>query len=94
MAHWSDEMFKLFGYPPGKQPMALEDVLKTMSQEDRGRVTAAIRVAVDTRTPYDITYQIARQDGTHRTVRSRALPIADASGRVTHLVGTSLDVSR
>jgi two-component system CheB/CheR fusion protein len=93
MAHWSDEMFKLFGYPPGAQPMALDEVLKTLSADDRARVTAAIQSAVVHHTPYDITYHITRQDGTQREIRARALPMADASGRVTHLVGTSLDVT-
>lgn len=93
MAHWSDEMFKLFGYPVSSQSMALEDVLKTMSEEDRARVKAEMHNAVTHRTPYDMRYQITRQDGTQREIRARALPIADASGRITHLVGTSLDVT-
>jgi two-component system CheB/CheR fusion protein len=94
MAHWSDEMFKLFGYPVSSQPMALDDVLKTLSLEDRERVKAAIQTAVTTHMPYDLTYPITRQDGTRREIRARALPMADASGRITHLVGTSLDVTR
>ncbi len=93
LANWSDEMFKLFGYPPSQQPMALEDVLKTLSEVDRARVEAALQSAVAYRTPYDITYSITRQDGTRREIRARALPMADASGRVTRLVGTSLDVT-
>jgi PAS domain S-box-containing protein len=93
MAHWSDEMFRLFGYPVTSQPMALEDVLKTLSADDRARVTAAMQSAVAHRTPYDVTYRIHRQDGTQREIRARALPMADASGRITHLVGTSLDVT-
>jgi PAS domain S-box-containing protein len=92
-AHWSDEMFKLYGYPPGKQPMALDDVLKALSDDDRVRVKAAIQNAVAHQVPYDLTYRITRLDGTQRDIRARALPMADASGRVTHLVGTSLDVT-
>jgi PAS domain-containing protein len=56
-------------------------------------VTAAIQSAVANQTPYDLTYSITRQDGTQREIRARALPMADASGRITHLVGTSLDVT-
>ncbi len=93
VAHWSDEMFRLFGYPPNGQPMTLEHVLKTLSADDRARVSAAIQDSVANRTPYDVHYRISRQDGTQREIRSRALPIADASGRITHLVGTSLDVT-
>ena len=92
-AHWSDEMFKLFGYPVSSQPMALDDVLKTLSEDDRARVTASMQSAVANRSPYDLRYRVTRQDGTQREIRSRALPMADGSGRITHLVGTSLDVT-
>ncbi|MBK9442836.1 MAG: PAS domain-containing protein [Comamonadaceae bacterium] len=93
MAHWSDEMFKLFGYPASSQPMALDDVLITLNADDRARVVAEMHNAVAHHTPYDITYRITRLDGTQREIRARALPVADASGRITHLVGTSLDVT-
>jgi PAS domain-containing protein len=93
MAHWSDEMFKLFGYPVSTQPMALEDLLKTLSADDRARVTAEMHNAVANGTPYDVTCRIVRQDGSPREIRMRALPMPDASGRITHLVGTSLDVT-
>ena len=92
-AHWSDEMFKLFGYPPNGQPMALEYVLKTLNEDDRARVMAAIQNSVANRSPYDLRYRVTRQDGTQREIRSRALPMVDAGGRITHLVGTSLDVT-
>ena len=93
LAHWSDEMFKLFGYPVSSQPVGLDDALKTLSEEDRARVRVEMQSSVANRTPYDITYHITRQDGTQREIHARALPMADASGRVTHLVGTSLDVT-
>lgn len=93
VAHWSDEMFKLFGYPVSYQPMKLDDVLKALSEADRARVAAAIQSAAADRTTYDQCYEITRQDGSQRKIRARALPIADASGRITHLVGTSLDVT-
>jgi PAS domain S-box-containing protein len=93
ISHWSDEMCKLFGYPVSTQPMALENMLKTLSEDDRARVTAAIQSAATHGTPYDLRYRITRQDGSQRDIRARALPMPDASGRITHLVGTSLDVT-
>jgi PAS domain-containing protein len=69
-------------------------VLQTLGEDDRARMTAAIQSAVAHHTPYDITYHITRQDGTPREIRARALPMADASGRITRLVGTSLDITR
>jgi len=90
---WSAEMFRIFGYPPVGTPMSLDDVLKALGDEDRKRVSAAIQNSVDTQAPCDIEYRIRRPDGTTSLVRSRAVTIADAKGRVTGLVGTTLDIS-
>jgi hypothetical protein len=54
---------------------------------------SSYRLSLPGTPPYDLRYQISRQDGTQRDIRSRALPMPDASGRITHLVGTSLDVT-
>ena len=93
LAHWSESMFVLFGRPQVTTPMHVQDVLNALSQEDQARTTAAIQKAIETQTPYDITYQITRPDGTTRKVRSRARPLADAAGRISRLVGTSMEVS-
>ena len=92
-AYWSEEMYSLFGYPHSTTPMSLQNLLSTICEEDQARVSNAIRVAADTNTPYDIAYRITRPDGTKRDIHSRALPIADSKGRVTHLLGTSLDIT-
>ncbi|MDP2707686.1 MAG: PAS domain-containing protein, partial [Burkholderiales bacterium] len=92
-AHWSGEMFKIFGIPPVGTPMSLQDVMNTLGQEDRERVTTALQTSVDTQSPFDIEYRVTRRDGTTSDVRSRAMPIADAKGRVTRLVGTTLDIT-
>ncbi len=91
---WSAEMFRIFGYPPVNTPMSLQDVLNTLSPEDRERVSTAIQNSVDTQAPCDIEYRIRRPDGTTSRVRSRAVTIADARGRVTGLAGTTLDISQ
>jgi len=91
---WSAEMFRIFGYPPVTTPMSLDDILKALDDEDRKRVAAALRGAVETQAPCDIEYGIRRPDGATSLVRSRAMTIADAKGRVTGLVGTVLRVGQ
>jgi two-component system CheB/CheR fusion protein len=91
--HCSAEMFRIFGVPPLNASMTLQDVLNTLSAEDAERVTRAIQTAVDSGTDYDVAYGVTRPDGTKCQVRSRALPIRDPSGKVTQLVGTSLQIA-
>lgn len=90
---WSEEMYRIFGYPHDEKQMSTQDVLNTLSPEDQERVEAGLRHSVDTRGTYDMEYRITRSDGAKRDIRSRAIPVVDASGRVTRLLGTSLDIT-
>ncbi len=92
-SHWSGEMFKIFGSPPVDKTMLLQDVLDTLSETDRERVVRAIQNSLDTRECYDIEYQVTRPDGTTRDVHARGKAIPDASGGVSRLIGTTLDVT-
>ena len=92
-SHWSGEMFTIFGTPPVEKTMSLQDVLDTLSAEDRERVMSTIQNSLDTRQPYDIEYQVTRPDGSTRHVHARGKAIADATGRVSRLIGTTLDVT-
>ncbi len=91
--NWSGEMFKLFGHPPVNTPMALQDVLNTLGQEERERLSMAIQNSIATHTPCDIEYLVTPSDGTIRKMHSRAMPIADASGRTTRLIGITQDIT-
>ena len=90
---WSVEMFSLFGLPPVTTPMSLADALAIISPEDRERVAAVMHHAIATQTPYDVVYRVRRPDGTVRQMHSRAVTIADTAGRVTGLVGATLDIT-
>jgi two-component system CheB/CheR fusion protein len=92
-SHWTGEMFTIFGTPPVERTMSLQDVLDTLSAEDRERVVSTIQNSLNTRQPYDIEYQVTRPDGTIRDVHARGKAIADASGRISRLIGTTLDVT-
>lgn len=92
-ARWSAEMFKIHGFDPATTATSLENVLGALGPADGAELTKGIRASVETRAPLDLEYRVTRPDGTSRIVRSRALPMPDVKGRVTHLVGTSLDIT-
>jgi len=90
---WSAEMFRIFGYPAITTTMTLTDILRTLSPSDREQVTEAIQMSVSSQVPYDLQHRITRPDGTPRDVHARARPVVEADGRVTRLIGCTLDVS-
>ncbi len=90
VSSWSDEMFNIFGYPRVATPMSFQDMLNTMCQEDQDSLKAEMQNSVTTHLPYDIQYSVLRANGVAVRVRSKAMPVTDADGQVTRLVGTSM----
>ncbi|MDQ3726149.1 MAG: PAS domain-containing protein [Actinomycetota bacterium] len=61
--------------------------------DDRERVDAEIRQALETGAPIDFEFRIIRPDGRVRRLHSRAELIADAEGNPLRLTGTAQDVT-
>jgi PAS domain S-box-containing protein len=91
---WSDGMFDIYGirreehdasYSPGGSDH--------VHPEDRDRVEAEVRRAVETCAPIDFEYRIIRPDGRVRRLHSRAETVAGADGRPLRFTGTVQDVT-
>ena len=90
---WSDESRRIFGLEPGQEAWTHEENLAHIHPEDRDRVArmdAAARVRGEA---FDIEYRILRPDGEVRSLRERAEPVLDASGRPLRLLGVVHDIT-
>ncbi len=90
---WSDETYRIFGYPPGAFPVSNEVFFRHVHPDDRRSVEAAVQEAVRERKPYFIEHRIILPDGTHRVVQEHATADYDDAGRPRRLMGTVLDVT-
>src|SRR5215204_393878 len=61
--------------------------------DDRARVTAAIREAVQTRSTFELDHRVIRADGTLGWTFSRAVPLLDADGEIVEWIGAASDVT-
>lgn len=61
--------------------------------DDRERVEAEMREAIETGAPVDLEYRIIRPDGHIRRLNSRAELTVDSDGRPLRLTGTAQDVT-
>ena len=93
LVHCSGEMFKIMDQPAADTTVSVKKFLDICSEAERERVTSALNASVETGQPFDIRYRVIWQDGTERDVHSRARVIADAKGRVTRLIGSTLDLT-
>ncbi|MGO9387878.1 MAG: PAS domain S-box protein, partial [Methanobacterium sp.] len=90
---WSDESYRIYGLVPGELEPNYELFLSFIVLEDREIVNREVREAIDVGNKYNITYNIIRQDGTHRIITSENDFIKDDSGKVIKMYGTNQDIT-
>lgn len=90
----SEGLFAIYGIDPddfdGRYQPGDADYVHP---DDRERVEAEMRRAVETGAPVDFEYRIIRPDGHVRRLHSRAELVADAEGKPLRLTGTAQDVT-
>ncbi len=91
--HWSDEMYRIFGFAPGEVTPTREVLTKATHPQDREIVPEAIRNAVEKRQPFNIDHRVLWPDGEVRVVQAQGEAVFDLSGRPSKLTGTSLDIT-
>lgn len=91
--HWSDQVFRIFGYEPGEIGVSTDNFFKAVHPEDREKVRAAVKKAVDTGSNYDIEHRIVLPDGSQRIVRELSYIERDETGKPKRMTGTVQDIT-
>jgi len=86
---WSEEMFRIFGWPPRPGPVRLADVFAVVHSDDARRVTEAVEATRATGQLLDLEHRIVRPDGEVRVIRTHG----GIRGQGTRMFGTSFDVT-
>ena len=90
---WSDGLFAIYGISPDDFDPRYRPGSQRVHPEDRERVDALVRHALETCESFDVDYRIVRPDGRVRRVHGRAEVIADDEGRPRRMAGTVQDVT-
>jgi PAS domain S-box-containing protein len=91
---WSDQMFFTYGLAPGAEP-ALDAAMAMSHPDDRAAAEARVRPALETGENWtDGLTRIIRPDGETRFVEGRGVCECDATGAVTAIIGTMVDVTQ
>jgi len=92
---WSDETYRIFGIERGSVALNSERVWSLVHPDDRARVIDESQRAKAGLGPYDMEYRIVTPTGELKHVHARADIVCDpATGEVTALVGTMLDITQ
>jgi PAS domain S-box-containing protein len=89
---WSREMYRITGQEPAFPPVA-GTLLSQVHEDDRERVTTAVREAGTNGVGYELTYRLVRPDGTVREVLSRVRAEQQEGGPVVRLTGVLQDIT-
>jgi PAS domain S-box-containing protein len=90
---WDDRLLALFGYAREEFTSTLADFEARLHPDDRSRVDAAIRSAIDTCGEYAAEYRLLLPDSTQRWVAARGRALAGADGTAVRLLGAAYDTT-
>src|SRR5258708_3071999 len=90
---WSDELYRIYGLPPGKCPIDMAMVFEMVHPEDREKVAREADEAVRSGTPFKADHRIVRPNGEVRFVQALGTVKRDASGQVYEMFGTGQDIT-
>jgi len=91
---WSQEMFRILDYPATMKP-SMAHFFERVHPEDRPLIEQRAK-SESTRTGWvdsGVDYRIVLPNGTIRHLHSVAHPVANESGEITEVVGTTIDVT-
>ncbi len=92
--YWSDELYRIFGFPPGQPAIITMDWLYTLvSPLDLANFKKALRTTIKNGTALDINYRIVAADEGEIVVNSQGEIEYDETGHACFLSGTTLDIT-
>lgn len=71
-----------------------DDLIQTILPEHRALVHEQIEIAIKTKSPYHAEYLIRWPDGSQHWMNASGLPMYDAEGNATHMIGVTGDVTK
>ncbi|MFI0935088.1 PP2C family protein-serine/threonine phosphatase [Streptomyces sp. NPDC021019] len=92
-SRWSEELYEIFGRPPGSTPLSLDDLPSVLLPEDQPVLTAMVTGCLVDGRPMDGEFRIVRPDGRTRTLHMTGEPVLDAEGCTASMWAVLRDVS-
>lgn len=90
---WSDNLAEIHGLAPGTFGGTYEAFLACVHPEDRDRVDAGVRRAVQEKSTYDVEFRVPFPDGTMHWVAGHGQVFVDAAGNPVRMIGIGQDIT-
>jgi PAS domain S-box-containing protein len=90
---WSPGLEAIHGLSPGTFPGTFEAFQHDMHPDDRERVFASVRTALESDADHHVEYRVVLPDGSQRWVEARGRVQRDETGRPLRMTGVCADVT-
>ena len=84
--------WETYDTPPEHAPIGRGWLRRALHPDETVSVLQAWRAALAARAPVDLEHRLRHRDGRYRWFRTRAEPVVDADGTVTHWAGSSTEI--
>ncbi len=90
---WSDEAFRIFGYPPKAFLPTWQTFLRNVHPDDRAAVDQAVHEALYAGQRFSLDHRILRADGAERFIHAEGEIVFGPKGEKLRIVGTIQDIT-
>ncbi len=90
--HWSDEMYRIMGFPIGS-PVNLAEAMQCFPPDELTRFQQAMTSVIEHDIPYRNDYRIIRPDGQERYIHDEGIVVRDKSGQAAWMFGATQDIT-
>ena len=92
-AHWSDEVYRIFGRDPANFECTEASVFQTAHPDDRARVRETAQHSRENCVSYEFDYRIVLPDGAIRIVHEQSKIVEERDDKLVRVSGTVQDVT-
>ncbi|MBT2428086.1 SpoIIE family protein phosphatase [Streptomyces sp. ISL-112] len=89
---WSEELYEIFGRPPGSPPLSLDDLPSVLLPDDQPKLTSMVTGCLVDGQPMDGEFRIVLPDGQVRTLHMTGEPVLDSEGCTASMWAVLRDV--
>lgn len=91
--NWSPQLYRLFGKDPSSEQPQFDSAMADYDDESEQQLRQAVERAVRDGTPYSLNLKTRNGSNGVRYVRGEGRVRTDASGQITGLYGTAMDIT-
>ena len=92
ITHWSQEIYRLYGFDPEAGIPSFEAHLLRIHSEDRAGLAEALKRAIGNGAEFELAFKVALPDGATKYIHKIGHPVY-AAGGIVEFVGTDMDIT-